>query len=601
MYDILHQMLNKGGVTMYDILHQMLNMTASASILIAVICVYRLLFKKAPKWITCLLWSVAGLRLVLPFTWQSAVGLLPNRNVITYGGTVNTGIGAVDSAAAAVQGNVIAPAVSAVAQTVGTTSRHLMTALLFGVWVAGIAAMVVFAVVSYLSVYKQVKISVKENGVYLCDAITTPFILGFIKPKIYVPSAMEANNLAAVVAHEQAHIKRKDHWWKPLGYIILSVYWFNPLVWLGYILLCCDIESACDEKVIQKLTTDEIADYSQALLNCSNPKKSVVVYPLAFGETGVKARIKSALSYKKPALWITLVAVLACIAVAVCFTANHKSREGATNSPSFFNSGALLSGSTDSDAILQAVTETYLNGDRLGECDTAAYVILGTEETKTEKIFYTLISYESFGFCNGYFMAESGGTNPAVITVNTASGEWTLSRPRDGSYYGDDIRTLFPAEVRERALDYTAEDCQSLWEQEQKQALAYLNSIGRYTDVVNYGDIEHIFLTDCGISAEVDNAILGLCLPFHNEIGNYEAVEDGVRYVYQTDYNSKTDRVEFTKYEYGTEKAVQFIAVDGTTGKVIEGTSLPTEAPEPTMAQRADGTAVATTAIRIAE
>ncbi len=696
---------------MYEILHQMLNISLSAGILIAVICVFRLVFKKAPKWITCLLWGVAGLRLVLPFSWKSPAGLLPPGNIISYGGTLNTGVAALDSAAAAARQTVIAPAVNMAARHYGVSAYALVTVVLFALWLFGVAAMAVAAAVNYRSVYRQVKISVKSGDVYLCDTIAAPFILGFIRPRIYVPSAMQGSTLSAVLAHEQAHIRRRDHWWKPLGYLILCVYWFNPMVWLAYILLCRDIESACDEKVIKAMSSAEIADYTQALLNCSKPQKALSACPLAFGETGVKQRIKSALSYKKPALWIIITALVACAAVAVCFTANRReppltgvqvlatndkgelhcfnitqkgrlsetpvtdpfgSYNGMDAAPDCFTFRTVgpqkaevtveriaftaLSGeeipctvtpdyrdlfgaverdihnqfdkltlfdchtgsagyylalrrgnqteiyhylpaekalrklctfknyavkdilapaaADDGTVVYNAIMETYFKHEGLGECSTAGYVILGSEKTDGERKLYCSISFSRFGFINGFFTNVSGGSNPAVITVDNRTGDWVLDAPRDGSLYAPDIKKLFPEAIRKK-LELSEEQNQSLWEQQAAQARAYLDSIGREAEVVHYSSIEHTLLTDCGVPADVSNTILRLNLPFDSEIGSYEKITDGVRYVYQTEYDAQNNLIRFTKYEYDTGHVVQYWNMDAQTGAIQTGLSEP--------------------------
>lgn len=161
----------------------------------------------------------------------------------------------------------------------------------------------------------------------MCDRIDTPFILGVFRPRIYLPSNMSEQDVTYVLAHEQAHIKRHDHWWKPLGFALLTIYWFHPILWIAYVLLCRDIELACDEKVIKEMGIDIKKPYSDALINCSIPRRAITACPLAFGEVGVKERVKTVLNYKKPAFWIVLIAVIACVIVAVCFLTNPKDRQ----------------------------------------------------------------------------------------------------------------------------------------------------------------------------------------------------------------------------------------------------------------------------------
>ncbi|MBO4893513.1 MAG: M56 family metallopeptidase [Clostridia bacterium] len=305
------------------------NISVSASILAAAVIVFRLLFKKAPKWIICLLWGLVGLRLVFPFSVESIIGLLPRSNVITDSGTVNTGISAVDEGitrAAYSIATVATPATHSAKTGMGTTA--VIGEILFYVWLAGFIVMAVASAVSFIKIRLKVNQSIKlRDNIYICDEIDTPFILGIFRPEIFIPSGLDETKIQSIIAHENSHIHRKDNWWKPLGFLLLSVYWFNPVMWIAYILLCRDIEFACDEKVLKDLTADEIADYSQTLLDCSKPGRLVTVCPLSFGEVGVKQRIKSALSYKKPAFWIIIAALIISAVLAVALSKTIKQRK----------------------------------------------------------------------------------------------------------------------------------------------------------------------------------------------------------------------------------------------------------------------------------
>jgi len=191
------------------------------------------------------------------------------------------------------------------------------------IWIAGIVIMLAYALFSYLKLKKSLSVCVPAGErILACDEVKAPFILGVFRPVIYVPSSMSGKTLEHVIRHEKAHLQRHDHWWKPLGFLLLSVYWFNPLCWIAYILLCRDIEMACDEKVIRDMDKDDMASYSQALLDCSFPRRQIAACPLAFGEVGVKERVKGVLNYKKPAFWIIVFAITACIVIGVCFLTN---------------------------------------------------------------------------------------------------------------------------------------------------------------------------------------------------------------------------------------------------------------------------------------
>lgn len=193
-------------------------------------------------------------------------------------------------------------------------------------WLAGMAALLVHALVSAGKLKKKLATAILlRDNIYESEFVDSPFVFGVIKPKIYLPMHMDEGTAAHVIAHERAHLARRDHWWKVLGYLVLALHWFNPLVWVAYILFCRDIELACDEKVVKGLDGAARADYSQALLSCAAPKRAVAACPLAFGEGNIKTRVKSALHYKKPAFWVAAAAVLAVVIVAVCFLTNPRS------------------------------------------------------------------------------------------------------------------------------------------------------------------------------------------------------------------------------------------------------------------------------------
>ena len=196
------------------------------------------------------------------------------------------------------------------------------------VWAIGIALLGLYTVISYWRLRRKVSEAViLRSNIYQSENVSSPFVLGIIRPKVYLPYNMDGQDLSHVVAHEQAHIRRRDHWWKPLGFLLLTIHWFNPLMWLAYVLLCRDIELACDEKVIKELGNEQRADYTQALVACSVKLLHVAACPLAFGEVGVKERVESVMNYKKPAFWIIILSIIACIVVAVCFLTDPKDNE----------------------------------------------------------------------------------------------------------------------------------------------------------------------------------------------------------------------------------------------------------------------------------
>lgn len=317
---------------MSSVFLRMLNMSLAAGWLILAVIVLRLLLKKAPRWISCLLWGIVAVRLILPFSVESILSLLPSGEVIP--ADITTQSEPVIDSGISVINNAVNPIMQAnFTPEIGDSVNPLQVVVAVSsvIWIIGVALMLIYTLISFLSLKRQVKASVpfkKGSRIYLCDEIRTPFIIGIIRPHIYIPSSLDNATERYVIAHENAHLKRHDHWWKPLGFLLLSVYWFNPLCWAAYILLCRDIEAACDEKVIRDKNEDYLTAYSQALLDCAIQRKLISACPLAFGETGVKQRIKNILNYKKPAFWIIIAALTICAVVAVCFLTDPAKKDG---------------------------------------------------------------------------------------------------------------------------------------------------------------------------------------------------------------------------------------------------------------------------------
>jgi len=231
---------------------------------------------------------------------------------------VHTGVSALNSVINPVVSDAFAPE-----GLVSINPLQLWIPLAATLWLAGIGAMLVYTAVSYLLLRRRVATAVLlENNIYRSENVDSPFVLGIFRPKIYLPFQMDGESLTYVIAHEQAHIRRGDHLWKPFGFLLLALHWFNPLMWLGYILLCRDIELACDEKVIKAMDNEAKANYTQALVTCSVNRRSIAACPLAFGEVGVKERVKSVMNYKKPAFWIVAAAIAVCVIVGACFLTN---------------------------------------------------------------------------------------------------------------------------------------------------------------------------------------------------------------------------------------------------------------------------------------
>ena len=304
-----------------DLFLNVLNMSISALWLVLAVLLLRFALKRVPRWIHVLLWAFVAIRLVCPIRMESVLSLIPTAQTVapeimlSPTPSVDTGIEIINDAVNPIIQSSFTPNPAASANPL-----QILIPAASGLWLMGMAAMLLYTLISYAILRRKVASSTWIRGnIYLSEAVASPFVLGVIRPRIYLPAVMDNRDIPHVIAHERAHIRRKDHWWKPLGFLILTVHWFNPAIWLAYWLLCRDIELACDEKVIRELGNQQQADYSQALLNCSIHRRSIASCPLAFGEVGVKQRVRNILSYKKPAFWVIVAALVLCMVVAVCF------------------------------------------------------------------------------------------------------------------------------------------------------------------------------------------------------------------------------------------------------------------------------------------
>lgn len=315
---------------MDDVFLKLLNLSISASWLILAVLVLRVVLKKAPKWVMPLLWGVVALRLVCLFSIESALSLIPSAETIPSEIVTETREPVLyEQATLDIVTNPTLPSAAEVHVGVSRQQAQVDFNIYSVLWLAGMAALLVHALVSAGKLKRKLATAILlRDNIYESEFVDSPFVFGVVKPNIYLPMHMDEGTAAYVIAHEHAHLARRDHWWKVLGYLVLALHWFNPLVWVAYILFCRDIELACDEKVVKGLDGAARADYSQALLSCAAPKRAVAACPLAFGEGNIKTRVKSALHYKKPAFWVAAAAVLAVVIVAVCFLTNPRSERG---------------------------------------------------------------------------------------------------------------------------------------------------------------------------------------------------------------------------------------------------------------------------------
>ena len=286
---------------------QLARMGLYASALVLVVIVLRALLKNAPKRLVCLLWALVAFRLVCPAQIQWRASLMPPPETV------------VQTVQEMPQEPDIPPEQPENAVPMEPTrAAPDLTAVLSRVWLAGMIAMLLWAGISDLRLRRRLRASVRlQNGVWLNDEIDTPFVLGLFSPRIYLPYGWDDEQNVYILAHERAHIVRGDNWWKLLGWLLLSVYWFHPLLWLAYVLFCRDLELACDEHAVRGLDREGRAAYSQALLDCSSPRRTAFTFPVAFGEIGVKPRVRAILRYRRPALRAGALAVLSVLVRAL--------------------------------------------------------------------------------------------------------------------------------------------------------------------------------------------------------------------------------------------------------------------------------------------
>lgn len=414
-----------------------LNLAVAASWLIVVLLLLRPLLKKlAPKWVLCALWALVAVRLVCPVALQSDLSVyrlagdaVQSSGQVTYfqdtgfcgdvryrPATLLPGVSA-ETPSSTPDSTVpdATTAADAIPQP-QTPARSVDMNLPSILWAVGIYVMLMLALAGYLSLREDVAASIPlEGNVYLCDSIKSPFILGMFRPRIYLTSGMDEAARVCVLRHERAHLRRGDHLWKPLGFLLLAVYWYNPLVWAAYILFCRDMELACDERVIRDMAAEERAAYSQALLDCSRGRHWVAACPLAFGEVGVKTRVKAVLWYKKPAFWAVLAAVVVCAVVAVCFLTNPKGTENeeSDQSPASYQNVALVAYQTDTvtltgyagdvettsgstlGKLLSNADWTFLREGRADDGTDEDYTILAQVNDDTTLRFYAAAPGES--------------------------------------------------------------------------------------------------------------------------------------------------------------------------------------------------------------
>lgn len=571
---------------MHNFLSSLLTMSLGGSVLVLAALVLRFMFKKlkAPAWLSILLWATVAVRLLIPSLPRSAVSVMPQPEVVSE--FMEAVVSANVQTPAPAQENY--PTVSFSPDDPRTPTfderatggqgpeeekRFKPSAgFVFSLWGVGAAAVLGWGILGWLRLEQRVRISVKgEQNVYFCDDINSPFLLGVFAPRIYVPSFLEGDALNNVLAHERAHLSRRDYLIKPFAFWLLAVYWFNPLFWLAYVLLCRDIEYACDEKVFKNMDREAIAAYSETLLSFHAPGRMLSVCPVAFGEVGVKRRIKAALSYKKPAFWIILAAALVLGCVCVFFLTNRT-----------FDVTRIFP--AESEEIRAAVHEAALRevqGKGWAEGATEGHVMLGSEEKDGVTEVYAYCGATELGFINGVLTSDGTGfSGPCTFLLQPQdTGGYVcvdIIWPEDGERYEASINKMMSPSLWRKAQRNETAIVNAIKAQKTEDAKAYLRSLGREAEIkLDRWEINRKALTDLGVhliayerTEKERPTALERCPHF---VGTIEVLENGIsRWVYETALNAEEQTIVYSKYDYASGEVFARAVFDAQTGEMLD-------------------------------
>ena len=394
---------------MSELFLQVVNASISAAWAVLIVLILRVVLRKMPKGTICALWALVGMRMLLPFSLKTAFSLMPNRESITLpptggGVQIDSGIPVID--------NTLQPLMPPSTGTITPTVSPWDWA--GQVWLLGVLLMLLYGLCSMLRVAGQVRISAPAGkGIRICDDIPSPFIFGIFRPVIYLPSRLTEAEAECILAHERAHLKRRDHWWKPLGFVLLTVHWFNPVLWVAYILLCRDIEQACDERVLKNMDEAGVKAYTRTLLRCSINRRTIAFCPLAFGENNVKQRIRHALDYKKPTLWVLIAAAVLCVVVAAVFLTEHRTIKAENTE--------LLHG--QAEVLSTAILDHYADRNTVREAAFEAHKILRVKKTKWETTVYLAVMYREYAWRDGELETVRVEMSPMVMNLRRVTGQ----------------------------------------------------------------------------------------------------------------------------------------------------------------------------------
>ena len=430
---------------MVNLFFEVLNLSYTASWIVIAVILIRVVFTKAPKWAKCFLWSILGFKLLFPFVdIKSAFSIIPTSKLLGVNELSNipyieTGVKMVDAEVY----NYIADNIDNSVVNDYVASENLLVVLAI-IWLVGIAVMLVYAGVSYIKLNIRVVSSVRcKENIYTCDNIDTPFVLGIVKPKIYLPAGLTEIQIESVVKHEKAHIKRCDQLWKPLGFMLLCVHWFNPLMWGAFALLCRDVELACDEKVIKEMSLEDKKIYTETLLDCSMHRRLVMACPLAFGEIGVKQRVKSIVNYKKPTFWIVIITVVAILVSSVCLITNPQKLELNSELESFVN---------------KSIAEHYKSSKTADNFIAVDYELFDVEEEGDKTTLYMAAVYQEYNCATELRCEKQEHDVTKLVVEKTGVGEYKITEyftpAIEGAIFFRDIEENFPKSLWYEAKYY---------------------------------------------------------------------------------------------------------------------------------------------------
>ena len=577
---------------------QIVQLSLEAGFLVLVLLLLRLVFRSAPKWLHCLMWALVAVKLVCPFGIEIEASPMPRsdavRSSVESTASVRESVGELPGQHATQQeqpsqshGTEIQSHAAQSQSKPAGSSTILPSAVKIGswIWLAGMAGILLYAAASTIALRRRLADAVplddsteNPDRIYRNDRIQSAFVFGIVRPKIYLPFGIDGENLRQVIAHEKAHLRRFDNVTKAAAFILAAVYWFNPAIWLAYILYCRDIELACDESVVKGKQPDERKAYSMALLACSAEKNAFMInsaIPVQFGQSAVRRRVTNVLKNKKPAIGLIcvgIVAIAAALIVVITRPADYRTDVPKELDEAVARSIFTMNGVSMSDITVNGQTlhygavrdsETIIESECLGE----GHVILGYRDKGDIVEVYTLCGAIGYGFRDGMLVDESGYFRAATLIKfdKTEDGKYIFKEAqesKDGGLMVPSIREMFPSALAKKAISAQGND--EIGDAMQKQcdtyAAAYLKAIGREAEITSYHNQDFPILTDNGVSVAVSNALYELHPEYSIYVGSFERLENGKRVVYSqwwSDNKIGPVTVTFQKSEYGSGKIVE--------------------------------------------